>query len=278
MPAAPAATGLVADEAGGNARSARLGASRGRHAAPLSASAAHGVRFTIFSAIGGVIFLLGLGLQAALTGHWHVPAFASCIAQAVVSVELSFVLNRWLTWRDRDTALRAAFGRVNAQKAVTVALNAAIYAGLLRLGMNYLLANVLLTIVFTVMNYAAGDKFVFSPRKARSEEIAVAEPHTVPLQAIRLAGPPVSVVIPCRNNEATIGAAIMKRLALSVLVAATVVTGVGQLPAGASTGPRLAAPPRAGPCWASTCMRSATTRPRPSRSTATRSSRMSETS
>jgi glycosyltransferase involved in cell wall biosynthesis/putative flippase GtrA len=212
MPAAPPATDLVADEAGGNARSARLGASRGRHAAPLSASAAHGVRFTIFSAIGGVIFLLGLGLQAALTGHWHVPAFASYIAQAVVSVELSFVLNRWLTWRDRDTALRTAFGRFNAQKAVTVALNAAIYAGLLRLGMNYLLANVLLTIVFTVVNYAAGDKLVFSPRKARSEEIAVAEPHTVPLQAIRLAGPPVSVVIPCRNNEATIGAAIQSLL------------------------------------------------------------------
>jgi GT2 family glycosyltransferase/putative flippase GtrA len=159
-----------------------------------------------------VIFLLGLGMQAALTGHWHVPAFASYMVQAVVSVELSFVLNRWLTWRDRDTALWTAFGRFNAQKAVTVTLNAVIYAGLLRIGLNYLLANVLLTIVFTIVNYAAGDKLVFSPRKARKEEAAVAEPHTIPLPAIRLAGPSVSVVIPCRSNAATIGAAVLSLL------------------------------------------------------------------
>jgi putative flippase GtrA/GT2 family glycosyltransferase len=181
---------------------------RGRHAAVPPPGEGHGKRFTIFSAIGGVIFVLGLALQVALTGWWHLPAFGSYLVQAAVSVELSFVLNRWLTWRDRDTPLWTAVARFNAQKTVTVALNAALYAGLLDLGMNYLIANVVLTIVFTAVNYAAGDKLVFSPRKARTVEVAVAEPLTIPLPAIKIAGPPVSIVIPCRNNEATIGAAV----------------------------------------------------------------------
>jgi putative flippase GtrA/GT2 family glycosyltransferase len=193
-------------------RGARAAASRGRHAAPQEAGPGHGKRFTIFSAIGGFIFVLGFGLQAALTTGWGVPAFVSYLVQAVVSVELSFVLNRWLTWRDRDTPLWTAFGRFNAQKTVTIALNAALYAGLLRLGLNYLVANIVLTIVFTVVNYAAGDKLVFSPRRARSEEATLAEPPTAPLPAIKLAGPAVSVVIPCRDNEATIGEAVQSLL------------------------------------------------------------------
>jgi GT2 family glycosyltransferase/putative flippase GtrA len=189
-------------------QSGRGTSGRGRHAAVVPPSERHGRRFTIFSAIGGLIFVLGLALQVVLTGWWHFPAFGSYLVQAAVSVELSFVLNRWLTWRDRDTALWTAFARFNAQKTITVALNAALYAGLLHLGMNYLIANIVLTIVFTAVNYAAGDKLVFSPRKARSVEVAVAEPHTVPLPAIKVAGPSVSIVIPCRNNEATIGAAV----------------------------------------------------------------------
>jgi cyclic beta-1,2-glucan synthetase len=60
-------------------------------------------------------------------------------------LSVNFLLNRWLTWRDRDTPFWTAFARFNAQKAVTIALNLACYAGLIRLGMNYLAANVLLT-------------------------------------------------------------------------------------------------------------------------------------
>ncbi len=183
-------------------------ASRGRHAAPVPPSEGHGKRFSTFSAIGAAVFVLGVALQAVLTGRLKVPALGSYLVQAVVSVEISFLLNRWLTWRDRDTPFWHAFVRFNIQKTVTIALNFALYAGLLRLGFNYLIANIVLTIVFTVVNYAAGDKLVFSPRKARSEEVAAAEPRTAPLPAIQLSGPPVSVVIPCRNNAATIGDAI----------------------------------------------------------------------
>jgi putative flippase GtrA/GT2 family glycosyltransferase len=181
-------------------------AASGRHAAaPPPYLDRRGARFVLFSAIGGFVFLLGLGLQAALTGKWHMLPVASYVVQAVVSVEASFLLNRWLTWRDRSTPFWLAFARFNAQKTVTIILNLALYAGLLRLGMNYLVANVVLTAVFTVVNYVAGDRLVFIPSRAR---VAVPAASAVPATAMERPRPGVSAVIPCRNNERTIGAAV----------------------------------------------------------------------
>ena len=122
----------------------------------------------VFTAIGGSVFLMGIGLQAVLTGRWQMQPLVSYLIQAVVSVETSFLLNRWLTWRDRDTPFWLAFARFNAQKTVTIVLNLVLYAGLLRLGVNYLVANVALTAVFTVVNYVAGDRLVFLPGKRRA--------------------------------------------------------------------------------------------------------------
>ena len=185
-------------------------ASRGRHAAtPPPYLERRGARFVVFSAIGGAVFIMGLGLQAVLTGAGHIQPIVSYAIQAVVSVESSFLLNRWLTWRDRATPFRRAFVRFNAQKTVTIALNLALYEGLLRLGMNYLVANVALTVVFTVVNYVAGDRLVFIRLKTRAAKPAAA---AVPDQVRTSSTPWVSVVIPCRNNAGTIGAAVRSLL------------------------------------------------------------------
>jgi putative flippase GtrA len=186
------------------------GRATGRHAAaPPPYLERRGARFVLFSAIGGFVFLMGLGLQVGLTGRLHMLAVASYLIQAVASVETSFLLNRWLTWRDRDTPFWRAFTRFNAQKTVTIALNLALYVGLLRLGMNYLAANVLLTVVFTVVNYVAGDRLVFIPGRA-----AVVEPAApvVLAPAVAARTPSVSVVIPCRGNERTIGETVRSLL------------------------------------------------------------------
>ena len=152
---------------------------------------------------------MGLGLQAVLTGAAHMQPIVSYAIQAVVSVESSFLLNRWLTWRDRATPFGIAFARFNAQKTVTIALNLALYEGLLRLGMNYLVANVALTVAFTVVNYVAGDRLVFIRLKARAAKPASA---VVPDLVRTRSTPWVSVVIPCRNNAGTIGAAVRSLL------------------------------------------------------------------
>lgn len=188
----------------------RRQASRGRHAAtPPPYLERRGARFVVFSGIGGAVFFIGLGLQAVLTGRWHVLPIVSYLIQAVVSVEMSFLLNRWLTWRDRGIPFWLSFARFNVQKAVTIALNLALYAALLRLGMNYLVANVTLTAVFTVVNYVAGDRLVFIPSRTRRVEPVT---PAAPTLARKRRCPLVSAVIPCRNNEHTIGPAVLSLL------------------------------------------------------------------
>lgn len=177
--------------------------------------ARRGSRFILFSAIGGGVFLAGFGLQAVLTSSWHVRPVVSYLIQAIVSVEASFLLNRWLTWRDRGTPFWLAYARFNTQKAVTIALNLALYAGLLRLGVNYLIANVVLTAVFTVVNYVAGDRLVFIPGRTppASSAAPAALARVGPSARVgpRLK-PGVSVVVPCRDNERTIRAAVQSLL------------------------------------------------------------------
>ena len=204
-PTEPASRAPASEERGAG-RAAR----RGRHAAPPPPYLdRRGARFVVFSAIGGFVFLMGLGLQAVLTGSWHVLPVVSYAIQAVTSVEASFLLNRWLTWRDRSIPFWRAFARFNAQKTVTIALNLALYAGLLRLGMNYLVANIVLTALFTVVNYVAGDRLVFIPGRTQPAEPAA---PAVPTLVREYPAPEVSVVIPCRGNENTIWAAVQSLL------------------------------------------------------------------
>ena len=107
----PSAPGLPRQRGAARARPG------GRHAAtPPPYLERRGARFLLFSAIGGFVFLLGLGLQAVLTGGWHIPPVVSYLVQAVVSVETSFLLNRWLTWRDRGTPFWRAFVRFNPRR------------------------------------------------------------------------------------------------------------------------------------------------------------------
>jgi putative flippase GtrA/GT2 family glycosyltransferase len=190
-------------------RKAAWSASTGRHAVAAPPLRRRGARFMIFSGIGGFVFLLGIALQVVLTGKFHVQPVVSYIIQAIVSVEASFLLNRWLTWRDRNTPFWPAFARFNAQKTVTIILNLLLYAGLLRLGMNYLVANVVLTVVFTIVNFVAGDRLVFVPgRKGILEPGAPAVMAALAQHPVRR----ISVVIPCRDNERTIGAAVQSLL------------------------------------------------------------------
>lgn len=187
----------------------------------------HGRKFTSFSLIGGAIFVAGLALQAALTTGLHISPFMSYIIQAVVSIEASFLLNRALTWRGAKTPFWKACWRFNAQKVITVTVNLILYAGLLKLGINYLIANVLLTAFFTIVNYLAADRFVFIGRHdpatfvaapANSQDESVGAQPAGASQAQRQAStipsrtwtqlPTISVVIPCRANENTIRAAV----------------------------------------------------------------------
>jgi len=117
-------------------------------------------RLGMFSSVGAIVFVLGTAFQWLLIVMGDGKT-ASYIWQALFSIELSFALNRWLTWRDRHVDLVSALIRWNAQKWALTAPNVAAYALLVWLGMNWLVANVLLTIVFTIVNYAGAHLWSF---------------------------------------------------------------------------------------------------------------------
>jgi len=175
----------------------------------------HRMRFAAFGIIGGFVFWVGIGLQALLTGEWRVGATASFVIQGVVSVQLSYVLNRYWTWRSEQTAFWHGWRRFNGQKVVTILANLVLYVVLLRLGINYLAANVATTFVFTAVNYAATHLWVFRPgRPARPTTGPAARSARDPFPAGRTADArTVSVVVPCRGNERTILATVDSLLA-----------------------------------------------------------------
>lgn len=199
------------------------------HSPPTSPSRAdeflrrHAARFASFGLIGGGIFVAGLLLQAGLTSGLHVPSLVSYLVQAVVSVETSYFLNRWFTWKAARTPLWPSFLRFNLQKVVTITANLLLYGFLLKLGVEYLLDNILLTIVFTLVNYIGADKLVFLRGSSqtipvvtgplpvfsepRSQPRLDQQPGDLPRRATREM-PSVSVVIPVRSNEKTIRAAV----------------------------------------------------------------------
>jgi putative flippase GtrA len=166
-----------------------------------------GFRFSLFSMIGGGVFVAGLALQILLVRYAHIGADPSYAAQAVFSIELSYLLNRYLTWRDRSVGWWAAAWKFNAQKLIMTVINLVAYALLVRFGMEYVVANVLLTAIFTPVNYVAGDLLVFARGARRGPLGAAVEPRLPEVL------PTVSVVIPCKNSERTIRATVESFLA-----------------------------------------------------------------
>jgi putative flippase GtrA len=114
----------------------------------------------VFCFIGAFVFLVGLAIQWVLI-HLGFGATLSYVLRGVVTIELSFALNRVLTWRDRHVDLIGALVKWNAQKLLMAAPDAGAYALLVWLGMNWLTANIVITGVFSVINYASGHLWSF---------------------------------------------------------------------------------------------------------------------
>jgi putative flippase GtrA len=150
---------------------------RGRHRAPPQRPSLdgmrrllgeHGARFASFSVVGVFVFVLGLALQALLVQVYGMGSIASFLVQGFVSVQVSFLLNYYWTWRDKDVPFWSTCYKFNVQKIITTIFNTVIYVGLVAVHMNYLVANVATTAIFTVVNYMIGNSWTFIPSKGKN--------------------------------------------------------------------------------------------------------------
>ena len=76
----------------------------------------HRTRFAAFSVIGAAIFVMGIAMQAWLTGWLHINADLSFLLQGVVLVQASFVANYYWTWRDHDVSFWPPAGNSTPRK------------------------------------------------------------------------------------------------------------------------------------------------------------------
>ncbi len=113
----------------------------------------HRFRLVLFAVNGMNVFAVGLLIQVLLVKYAHMGHVSSYIAQTAISVQLNFALSRYVTWRDRDVAFIKALAKFNLQQLAVTGLGMAGYTGLERFGVNYIVANVAITGVLTLISY-----------------------------------------------------------------------------------------------------------------------------
>jgi putative flippase GtrA len=124
-----------------------------------------------FAVVGLLVMALGFVMLAVLIGRCGVNAHLAYLLQALVSVELSFVLSRYWTWRDRRASSRAGVGRewlrFHASRMLSIPANQALFSLLLISGCGALVANGWCVTATTVFNYCVSHRLVFDGKEAK---------------------------------------------------------------------------------------------------------------
>lgn len=139
-----------------------------------------------FGLTGGGVFVVGLALLYALVDRFHWSKNSANLVMLTVTFALNYALNRLVTWLDRDIT-RLAVGKFLVSRTATTALNAWLFAWLIRrhyhlhlgplhwtLVINYLAASSFCIGVVTVINFLTSDRWVFAPAAPR---VAVVSSH-----------------------------------------------------------------------------------------------------
>jgi len=128
------------------------------------------IRIVGFSMVGGSVFVMGIGILALQVEVLHINQILAGFINMVISVEVNFVLNKYLNWRDRPGDFWSQWLKFHASRIVTIIINQLLYTFLVELGFNYLLVTMGLTLLVTVANYFGSDKFAFVFKKGKHNE------------------------------------------------------------------------------------------------------------
>jgi hypothetical protein len=112
---------------------------------PASLDWRHRFRLEILAINSLDVLAVGLLIQVILVRYAGMGHLFSYIAQTAASVQMSFLLSRYLARWDRNLTFARALTRFNTRHLVVTGLGIGGYAGLERLGMNYVTANAAVT-------------------------------------------------------------------------------------------------------------------------------------
>jgi putative flippase GtrA len=123
--------------------------------------ARHWRKVLLFGGIGLTVFMVGQALLLGLVEFARWNEFVANALQLVVTLGLNFLLNSWITWRDRTRGWRE-FVKFTSSRVVTLLLSFAVFSVLVGVfGWHYLVANLVGVAVGMALNYAIGEVWVF---------------------------------------------------------------------------------------------------------------------
>jgi glycosyltransferase involved in cell wall biosynthesis/putative flippase GtrA len=119
-------------------------------------------RFLRFCVVGGLCTLLNLGVFYWLIGKRHWPTWAATIVAFVVVNAVGYWLNKHYTFRRRETPIPREAARYYLIMVASLAANLTAMWLLVDVArLHYLLASLLLTIAFTVLNFTLQRRYTF---------------------------------------------------------------------------------------------------------------------
>jgi glycosyltransferase involved in cell wall biosynthesis/putative flippase GtrA len=124
-----------------------------------------------FCVVGGLCTLLNLGVFYWLIGRRHWPTWAATTVAFVVVNAVGYWLNKHYTFRRRDTPIPREAARYYLIMVASLAANlTAMWLLVDVAGLYYLLASLLLTIAFTVMNFTLQRQYTFRHASDRAPD------------------------------------------------------------------------------------------------------------
>jgi hypothetical protein len=124
-------------------------------------------RFCIFTVSDLLALSIGLALQVALIHYVKLGRGQSYIGQTLVSVQLGFLLARYITWRDRATPFLGALGRFNAQQFAVTGIGVIVYAGIEHVKMTHATVNIVVSALLIPVSFLINHNWSMAERKSR---------------------------------------------------------------------------------------------------------------
>lgn len=118
-------------------------------------------RLSRYIAVGAVATSFHYAALIVLVENAGWPAFASAGAGAVLGAQVAFIGNRWFTFRHRGP-LGDSWLRFQLTGAIGAALGMAIVACAVRLGIHYVIGQIVSTVFALLLTYAVNRRWAFA--------------------------------------------------------------------------------------------------------------------
>lgn len=137
------------------------------HAGALGAIRRNRVRILIAAINGLLAFFFGLGVGTTLIRYAGLGRLDAYVLQNVASTQVSFLLARFVTWRDRRVPFFRTLLRYNAQQLTTVILSIVLFTLLTKIGLAYAAANFTVTVAVAPLTFLIAHNWSIAERHPR---------------------------------------------------------------------------------------------------------------